>query len=96
MNTKLYRKLLLLSLVCFLSALPLLVVKNSEFGGVDDLSSQLVHNLDPGYVQWISNLWSPPGSETESLLFSIQATIGGGVIGYIFGTLKERYRKNAK
>lgn len=96
MNIRSYKKFILLGIVGILSTLPFLLIKNSEFGGVDALAPQLVYELNPDYVQWIDHLWAPPGSETESLLFSIQAALGGGVIGYILGLLKERARKNAR
>jgi cobalt/nickel transport protein len=51
--------------------------------GSDDQGSDMI--LSTGYHPWISPLWTPPSSEVESLLFSIQSGLGALVIGYFFG-----------
>jgi cobalt/nickel transport protein len=51
--------------------------------GSDDMGSDAI--LATGYTPWISPLWTPPSSEVESLLFSIQSGLGALVIGYFFG-----------
>jgi cobalt/nickel transport protein len=30
-------------------------------------------------------LWKPPSDEVESLLFSLQAALGAGFLGYVIG-----------
>ena len=76
-------------LIIFLSALPLWIVKDSEFGGADGLGSEVVTEIAPSYnSEWITNIWEPPGGETESMLFALQATAGGVLIGYCFGYLR--------
>ena len=39
----------------------------------------------PGYKPWFQPLWKPPSDEVESLLFSLQAAIGAGFLGYVIG-----------
>ena len=56
--------------------------------GSDDMGSDAI--LATGYTPWISPLWTPPSSEVESLLFSIQAGLGAFVIGYFFGFYRGR------
>jgi cobalt/nickel transport protein len=69
-----------------LAAIPLAIVKDTEFGGSDGAGSELVEELAPDYdTGWISNIWEPPGGETESMLFALQAVAGGILIGYLFG-----------
>jgi cobalt/nickel transport protein len=51
--------------------------------GSDDMGSSAIEAT--GYTPWISPLWTPPGTEVESLLFSIQSALGALVIGYFFG-----------
>ena len=51
--------------------------------GSDDMGSAAIEAT--GYTPWIQPLWTPPGSEVESLLFSLQAGLGAFVIGYFFG-----------
>jgi cobalt/nickel transport protein len=62
--------------------------------GSDDMGSNAI--LATGYTPWISPLWTPPSTEVESLLFSIQAGLGAFVIGYFFGFYRgKRERSNA-
>lgn len=76
---------LLIGLVILLVALPLLVVRNSEFGGSDNAAERAITTINPNYQPWFKPLWEPPGAEIESLLFALQAAIGASVIGYFFG-----------
>jgi cobalt/nickel transport protein len=77
--------LLLLGVVVLLAALPLLLIRDSEFGGADGKAEALIGEVAPGYEPWFAPLVEPPGSETEGLLFALQAALGAGLIGYFFG-----------
>jgi len=80
-------------LIVLLMAVPLLVVKDSEFGGSDGAGSEAITAIAPDYdSEWISNWWQPPGGETESALFALQAAIGGILIGYALGYLRGRQK----
>ena len=69
-----------------LAAIPLVLVQDSEFGGSDGAGSEAIEEIAPDYdSSWISNIWEPPGGETESMLFALQAIAGGILIGYFFG-----------
>lgn len=69
-----------------LMVIPLATINDSEFGGSDGAGSELVSEIAPDYdSEWIGNVWAPPGGETESMLFALQATVGGILIGYAFG-----------
>lgn len=83
----------LLGLVALLIALPLWLVPGAQFGGSDDAASAAIQQLHPGYQPWFTPLWEPPGSETQSLLFALQAALGAGAIGYFFG-LKHGQRRS--
>lgn len=85
---------LLLILVVVLAIIPLFLHPESEFGGADGMAEETIAEIDPGTEPWISPLWEPPGGETESLLFGLQAALGAGVIGYFFG-VKKGQRKEA-
>ncbi len=76
---------LLIVVVIGLVVVPLLVVRNSEFGGADGAAETAITEIDPDYQPWAEPLWAPPGDEIESLLFALQAALGAGVIGYFFG-----------
>ena len=55
----------------------------AHWEGSDDQGSAAIEAT--GYTPWIQPLWTPPSSEVESLLFSIQSGLGAFVIGYFFG-----------
>jgi cobalt/nickel transport protein len=80
-----------IGLIILLIAIPLVMIQDSEFGGSDGAGSEVVAALAPDYdAEWITNWWAPPGGETESMLFALQATAGGILIGYCFGYLNGR------
>jgi cobalt/nickel transport protein len=85
--------LLLIGLVVALAVVPLFLNQGSEFGGADGQAEGVIAEIDPAAAEpWFQPLWSPPGGETESLLFALQAALGAGFIGYYLG-LKRGERK---
>jgi len=82
MNTK---TILLILAVILLAVVPLFLNPGSEFGGADGEAEGVILAVAPDYQPWFQPLWSPPGGETESLLFALQAALGAGLIGYYFG-----------
>lgn len=90
------KTIIILLLLCVIIAMvPLIIVKDSEFGGTDDAASEVIEEIVPDYEAWADPLYEPPGGETESLLFCLQAALGAAVFGYGFGVLKERSRHDA-
>jgi cobalt/nickel transport protein len=87
--------ILLLLLVIGLSVTPLFLIRNSEFSGADGAAEAAILEIAPATEPWFQPFWEPPGGETESLLFTLQAAIGAGVIGYYFG-LKRGQRQRAE
>lgn len=75
----------LVFIVIALAIVPLFMNPGSEFGGADGEAESAISEVAPNYQPWFEPLWSPPGGETESLLFALQASLGAGVIGYYFG-----------
>ena len=71
-------------------------VGDSEFGGSDGHAEEYITQANPDYQVWFSNIWEPPGSEIESLLFALQAAIGAGVVCYIVGYYKGKKACEAK
>lgn len=96
MSSKSKSVIILLLLCVLIAVIPLAFIKNSEFGGADGAAEEAITEIDPSYEAWASPILEPPGGETESLLFCLQAALGAGIFGYCFGTLKERskYEKN--
>ncbi|NEW04457.1 energy-coupling factor ABC transporter substrate-binding protein [Paenibacillus sp. SYP-B3998] len=78
--------------VVLLAVLPLVFVKG-EFGGADDAAEQLIQSLHPSYEPWFSSLFELP-SETESMLFALQAALGAGFIGFAIGLFKGKASKS--
>lgn len=75
----------LMFIVIALAIVPLFMNPGSEFGGADGEAEGAILEVAPDYQPWFSPVWEPPGGETESLLFALQAALGAGVIGYYFG-----------
>ena len=81
---------LALLVVCVLIAvIPLLSLTDAEFGGADDQAGEIVEEISPDYEPWAQSILEL-SSETESLLFCLQAAIGGGILGFGFGYLRAR------
>ena len=91
------KNLILILLVIALAAVPLWLLPNAEFGGADGAAEEAIAAIDPDYEPWASNLLEPPGGETESLLFALQAALGAGVVFFAFGYLlaRKKYRPAA-
>lgn len=60
-------------------------MRKGDLEGADGKAEQSIEEINAEYKPWASNLWEPPSGEVESLLFSLQAAIGGGFIGYYIG-----------
>ena len=58
--------------------------------GSDDQAGGVVSSLTGGsYHPWLDSLWHP-NSKEERLLFSLQAGIGGLLLGYFFDSLNRK------
>ena len=86
----------LLLLCAVIVCVPLLTIKDSEFGGADGAAEEAISSIDPDYEPWAESLIELPGGETESLLFCLQTAIGAVVIGFGFGYLVARKKYNGK
>jgi len=86
---------LLLLLCAVITILPLMTLHDSEFGGADGEAEEVIAEINPDYTPWAESVLEPPGGETESLLFCLQAALGGGVTGACLGYLfaRSKYRK---
>jgi cobalt/nickel transport protein len=77
--------------VVLLAAVPLVIGSDTEFAGADGAAVERIDQSD--YRPWFAPLFQP-SAETASGLFAMQAAIGGGVLGYVFGVARTR-RRNA-
>ncbi len=80
--------LIILALVIY----PLVTITDSEFEGADGEAEGVISEINPDYEPWAESILEPPGGETESLLFALQAALGAGVIGLGFGYFIGRKR----
>ena len=85
-NTK--RNIILLVLVVAICIAPMIMYSGlgedeGYFSGTDDVASGVVE--ESGYEPNPFILWEPPSPEIESLLFAVQAAIGGIILGYFIG-----------
>ncbi len=76
---------LLLAVVVLLAIIPFFMHPTSQFNGADNAAGQVITEIAPHTRPWFEPLWSPPGAETQSLLFALQAALGAGFLGYFFG-----------
>lgn len=79
---------ILLALTIILIITPLVLNATAEYGGADGEAEGVITQINPGYEPWFNSLYEPPSGEIESLLFSTQAAIGAGFIGYYLGVKK--------
>jgi cobalt/nickel transport protein len=87
---------LLLLGVILLSVTPLIFLKGAEFTGADGQAAEVIGKVKPGYQPWFKPVFEPPSKEIESLLFSSQAALGAGIIGYAIGLYKGRSQQQRK
>jgi cobalt/nickel transport protein len=80
---------LLIGGVVLLAILPLVLVKG-EFSGADGEAEKVITTINPDFEPWFESIFEPASAEIESLLFSTQAAIGGGMVGYVIGLYKGR------
>ncbi|MEA5010616.1 MAG: energy-coupling factor ABC transporter substrate-binding protein [Angelakisella sp.] len=82
--------LVLLAVCALIAVFPLMTIQDSEFGGADGEAEGVIAEISPDYEPWAANIMEPPGGETESLLFCLQAALGSGVLFFGFGYLAAR------
>lgn len=82
-------------LICIaLIIAPFFLNKNGAFEGADGQAGDLITEINADYKPWFESLWTPPSGEVESFLFSMQAALGAGFIGYYIA--KKKYDKTNK
>lgn len=90
------QNVLLILAVIVIALLPLWFVQPIDdveiFAGADGKAMDAITEIAPEYEPWFSPFWEPPSGEIESLLFALQAAIGGGFIGYYLGAASTRAR----
>lgn len=78
-----------------IAVIPVIALKDAEFGGSDDAGSVMLEEIHGEYTPWFSPILETflggelPG-ELESLIFCVQTGIGVGIIAFFMGRLYER------
>lgn len=63
-----------------------------RFVGSDSAAATQIQQSNPNYQPWFSPFFEPASAEIESGLFSLQAGIGGAILGFSIGSLWGRRR----
>jgi len=77
--------LLLIALLLLVMVVPVVVNRDAAFVGTDDAAETAITQIAPRTQPWFTPIWTPPGHEVETLLFSLQAAAGAGMVGYLIG-----------
>lgn len=87
-----------LVLSAIIAIVPLMTIHDSEFGGADGQAEDAISVINPNYEAWASPILEPPGGETESLLFCLQAAAGSGAFFFGLGYLvaRKKFQKSDK
>ncbi|MCH9055776.1 energy-coupling factor ABC transporter substrate-binding protein [Synechococcus sp. PCC 6716] len=81
--------------VVVLAIAPLLLARKAEFSGADAEAEAVIQEVSPSYQPWFNPVFEPTSGEIESLFFAVQAALGAGVIGYVFGLYRSRHERQA-
>lgn len=92
-NKGLTKSLVLVLIVIGLAVVPLLMFKSGEFAGSDSQAEKAVTEINPDYKPWFSPIFEPKSGEVETLIFSVQAALGAGILGYFLGYMRGRRKK---
>ncbi|KAF1084497.1 Cobalt transport protein CbiN [Sporotomaculum syntrophicum] len=87
------KSLVLIAIVIALTILPLFMQKDAEFGGADGEAEKAIIEINAEYKPWFEPLIEPKSGEIESLLFSLQAAIGSGILFYGLGYMRGRKKQ---
>lgn len=89
------KTLILLAMVIALVIMPFFINHGGEYGGSDGEAEALIQQTAPHYEPWIQPLYEPASGEIESLLFTLQGSIGAAVIFYILGYYRGKRGEHA-
>lgn len=87
--------LILLLAVATLMVGALLINQQGEYGGSDGEAEAMIAEINPDYTPWFESILEPKSGEIESLLFTLQGSLGVGIITYILGYYKGKKKSAA-
>lgn len=83
-KSKTKQNIILLLMVVVIVLIPVMFIKG-EYGGSDGEAEAAITELDKNYEPWFEPIFEPASGEIESLLFTLQGSIGVGIITGILG-----------
>ncbi len=89
------KNIILITMLIALVIVPLLMNPSAEFAGADGQAASFITEIAPDYQPWMEPLVEPASGEIESLLFTLQGSLGAAVIFYILGFYHGRRRTDA-
>jgi cobalt/nickel transport protein len=89
------KNLIIIAMLVALAVVPLMINQGAEFSGADGQAENFIAEIAPNYKPWIKPLFEPASGEIESLLFTLQGSLGCAVIFYILGFYQGRRNRNA-
>lgn len=89
------KNIILLMIVILMCLAPFFMSSNkdAEFSGADGEAQDAITESHPDYEPWFEPFFEPASGEIESLLFTLQGSLGTGVICYILGFYRGRRPK---
>lgn len=92
-NNKTKANLLMLLAIVALVIGALLLQPKGEFEGSDGAAEEMITSIKPDYEPWFEPLLEPKSGEIESLLFTLQGSIGAAIIAYIIGVNRGKNKR---
>ncbi|MDT2849781.1 energy-coupling factor ABC transporter substrate-binding protein [Vagococcus carniphilus] len=84
-NSKTKANIIMLLAIVVLVIGALLLQPKGEFEGSDGAAEEMIIEIQPDYEPWFEPLIEPKSGEIESLLFTLQGSIGAAIIAYVIG-----------
>ncbi len=87
------KNVIMLAVIVVIVLIPLIFLQGAEFAGSDDQGREAITEINPDYTPWASSILEPASPEIASLLFSLQAAIGTGIVCFILGRMTAKKDK---
>ncbi len=89
------KTIILLVLIVGLMLVPFFIPHAGNYSGSDNQAEQAISKIDPNYKPWFAPIFAPASGEIESLLFTLQGSIGSAIVFYILGYYRGKRAANA-
>ncbi len=86
------KNIILVIVLLLIFIIPFFINHGGDYSGSDSQAETVILSIDSDYQSWIGSVYEPT-SEIETLLFSLQAAFGTGIICYILGYYQGRRHK---